>query len=181
MSTRTRCIVPVKRTFIAAMIISSIISSLPFVLGEGGAGDPDEGLGIKEQGPTRGDIIEKDLDIQFMIEPSNDPLDPLCEKKWSMMEGGEEADFWVLISNIGPVNDSYHIELNDPPIDAGWRWYFKETGTSSMEVNLTSVQQRDLHSGVSFTTLIVHVWAPIDANSKYPGSCYYYSRIKKWW
>ncbi len=163
MSTRTRCIVPVKRTFLAAIIISSIISSLPFVIAEEGLGDIDEVWGENEKGPTRNDVIEKDLDIQFMIEPSNDPLDPLYEKKWTAMEGGEEADFWVLISNIGSVNDSYHIELNDPPMDAGWRWYIKETGTSSMEVNLTSVHQRDLHSGISFTTLIVHVWAPIDA------------------
>ena len=149
-----------KWTFLTGIILTSLLSTIPYAIAEGNARSIENAEG---ENPTPGSGVEKNLDIQFMIEPSSDPLDPLFGEKWSHLEPGNSVDFWVIIANIGPENDTYEIELKEPLIDSGWDWYIKETGERSMEVNLTSVHQRDLYGGVSFTTMIVHVSSPIDA------------------
>jgi hypothetical protein len=110
-------------------------------------------------------VHQKYLDIQFLLEPSNDPLDPLNGSKWAAMTPGSMTDYWVILSNIGPENNTYLVELDEPPRDLGWDWFIKDNGGMTMEVNLTSAHLRDVYGGgPSVMTLIIRVMAPIDAS-----------------
>ncbi len=113
---------------------------------------------------TGSEIVERDFDVQFMIEPSSDPLDPLFGEKWGKMNPGSEAMYLVIISNTGPVNDTFFLELNEPPRDYGWDWYFEDDRSISKEVTLTSSDIRDVHGGISYETFKVKVICPIDAS-----------------
>ena len=108
------------------------------------------------------DTFDNYLDIQFMVDPSDDPRDPLNGSKWSKISPGSVADHEVVISNIGPINGTIHIELDEPPRDSGYDWFIKETGNRTLDVKLTSTHIRDIHGGRSLETFEIRVNSPDD-------------------
>lgn len=122
-----------------------------------------------EEEPTRSGDIEIDMDsvanfdIQYMVAPDQDELSELRGKKWAKLSPGSSGIYWIIITNMGPVNDTYRIKLADPPRDAGWNWYFYNTRSLTANVTLTSPHIRDLVRGISFKTFRIMVEVPIDA------------------
>jgi len=68
-----------------------------------------------------------------------------------------------MITNMGPLNDTYQIKLEDPPREAGWDWFFYDSRERERSVTLTSPHIRDLVGGRSFKAFRVMVQCPIDA------------------
>jgi hypothetical protein len=132
---------------------------------------PDGDIAVSgEEEPTRMYEIDMDLvpnfDIQFMIEPDDDPLSELYQRKWSRMAPGSEAIQWISISNMGPINDTYTIRLEEPNRETGWNWYFYDSRSLEMDIHLTSAQIRDQigKGNASFKTFRIKIEAPIDAS-----------------
>ena len=127
-----------------------------------------------EEEPTRSGEIEIDMDavpnfdIQFMIEPDDDILSEFRNLKWSRMCPGSEGIYWVMIANMGPINDTYHLRLAEPHRNNGWNWYFYDTRSLEIDVHLTSPHIRDKigGGGPSFKAFRIKVEAPIDASHK---------------
>ncbi|MGA1848413.1 MAG: hypothetical protein ACMUHB_03645 [Thermoplasmatota archaeon] len=117
-----------------------------------------------DEGPTREEEVVPDFDVQFMIEPDDDPLSPFTNQKWSKIHPGSEIDYWVMISNMGPRNDTFHLHLSPPDHDRGWEWFFVKTKNLSIEIDLLSPGIRDDIGGISFKTFVVKVQCPVDAS-----------------
>ncbi len=155
--------IPEKWQMTPVIIISILLIVPSSIILRATVGSPVSDCPPTRSGEDENDnITVPDFDVQFMIDPSIDPLDPLFGEKWVVIESGMIAVYWVLISNLGPVNDTYHIELDEPPADTGWGWYFKNTGLLTADVELTSPSIRDAIGGKSFTTMIVRIVSPID-------------------
>jgi len=105
------------------------------------------------------------FDVQFMIESDTDQLTPYPNKKWAKVTPGSVSFYWLMITNMGPVNDTYDISLSTPP--GGLTWYFYDTKTLNVSVHLTSPHIRDvIDEGESFKIFRIAVEIPIDASSK---------------
>lgn len=157
-----------KRSYSVLILIIIIIisfSSIHLISNEADAQEIGEEISTRSESDT-GNSSQPDFDIQFMLDPSDDPLDPLYGEKWGMMEPGNEADYCILMVNMGSENDTYGIELNDPPADTVWDWHFLETGDRSIDIELVSPHIRDVHGGNSFKVLMVHIKVPLDALSQ---------------
>ena len=134
------------RLFRYVVTMISILILLQFIFVFLSEGD----IAASEAEPTRSDEIEIDMDsvvnfdIQFMVEPDQDQLSEMKGKKWAKLSPGSNGIYWIIITNMGPINDTYRIKLEDPPKDAGWNWYFYETRSLTADVELTSPHIRDL-------------------------------------
>ncbi|MCK5772468.1 MAG: hypothetical protein KAH57_01640 [Thermoplasmata archaeon] len=148
------------RMFIIAAVLFLLFSCIP--LGDVGGEEVSENRTRAASEPN-GNRTAPDFDVQFMLDPSTDPLDPLRGEKWVKLEPGTSAEYWVLISNFGQDNSTFIIELDEPPRDAGWRWYFMETRSLSTNATLLSPHIRDEIGGVSFKIFRIHIVSPIDA------------------
>ncbi|MBN1389665.1 MAG: hypothetical protein JXA22_03375 [Candidatus Thermoplasmatota archaeon] len=117
-----------------------------------------------------GSEIEPNFDVQFILDPDNDLLSPYKGEKWVHLEPGMSADYWVLITNMGDENDTFHVRLNEPLRDLGWNWYFLDIGGLEAEVELTSPGMRDKYGGRTIEILLVRIDCPIEATSvtKFP-------------
>ncbi|MCU0799669.1 MAG: hypothetical protein MUC62_08360 [Candidatus Thermoplasmatota archaeon] len=113
--------------------------------------------------PSRGGEVP-DFDVQFLMEPSNDVLDPLNGKKWAKLEPGSEATYWVIISNHGEENDTFHLELNGPLRESGWNYFFLDQKGLDLDVQLTSSKLRDFYGGRSVATFPIHVIIPFSSS-----------------
>ncbi|MBN1539168.1 MAG: hypothetical protein JW939_03415 [Candidatus Thermoplasmatota archaeon] len=109
--------------------------------------------------------IEPDFDIQFILDPDNDQFSPYKGEKWVHLEPGMSAHYWVMITNMGDENDTFHVRLNEPDRDLGWNWYFVDIGGLEAEVELTSPGIRDKYGGRTFEILLVRIDCPIEATS----------------
>ena len=122
---------------LAVVLISILmIGGSMFILSSSISGDED----TRDPGPrsSDGEIIERDFDVQFMIEPSDDPLDPHYGEKWAQISPGQQGRYWVIVSNIGTYNDTYNVTLSGLSRDSGWDCRFMDTGLTYTQVNLTS-------------------------------------------
>lgn len=106
-------------------------------------------------------------DVQFVLDIDTDPLSFFFNEKWARIPEGSRAMYWVLVQNLGHVNDTYLIELSEPPRNRGWDWYFKDAGGLEARIDLTSPLMRDLHGGMSTRHLLVEVICPPDSVREY--------------
>ncbi|MGA1820522.1 MAG: hypothetical protein ACMUHU_05885, partial [Thermoplasmatota archaeon] len=121
--------------------------------------------GILENSARELDIhTPVDLAQQLRLKAvDQDVLSPLVNHKWDMINPGAWGLYTISINNKGNLNDSYEIMLLRPPIEAGWNWYFFETGTLKVEVNLTAQLMADQFGGKSGQTFTVYVECPYEA------------------
>ncbi|MGA1793909.1 MAG: CARDB domain-containing protein [Thermoplasmatota archaeon] len=98
-----------------------------------------------------------------MIDSDMNTYSPYYGQKWAKLSPGAEAIYWIIIYNMGPLNDTFHVELSAPPRDAGWNWYFMDIGKLFLEVDLISPQVRDEIGGITYKTFPIMVQCPIDA------------------
>ncbi len=101
-----------------------------------------------------------DQQVNFLVQPSSDPLDPLVGLKWSNISPGSNGLYVISILNKGNVNDTYDISLNPPPLEAGWKWSFVETGTREVNVSLVAPPLMDRFGGVTGTDFTINVTVP---------------------
>ncbi len=101
-----------------------------------------------------------DFELNFLKQPSTDPLDPLEGKKWDMITPGEEGLYTISILNKGNVNDTYDISLTEPPLDLGWDWYFIETNSTTANVSLTAPPLAEQFGGITGSSYTVFVRSP---------------------
>ena len=144
---------------ITILTFSSLLAILNDVSVDGTSGNITESRSGSEDNST-----VPDFDVQFMIDPATSPY-PLDWGKSTRLETGMSAEYWILVSNFGDKNNSYHLRLDDPPIDIGWQWYFIENGELSLNISLTAAHIQDEFGGRSFQTFRVYVKAPIDART----------------
>jgi len=105
-----------------------------------------------------------DFELNYLKQPSTDPLDSNVGKKWDKINPGAEGLYTVSILNKGNLNDSYELSLSTPPKNAGWDWFFIENGDTSILVeNLTAPPLYDVFGGITGMTFTVKVICPIDA------------------
>jgi len=109
--------------------------------------------------PSRGGEVPE-FDVQFLLEPSNDVLDPLYGKKWASLNWGNKATYWVMISNHGEENDTFHLELHGPWENSGWDLFYFDQNRLEVDVQLTSCVLRDLYGGRSVAVIPLHVNIP---------------------
>ncbi|MGA1820929.1 MAG: CARDB domain-containing protein [Thermoplasmatota archaeon] len=103
-----------------------------------------------------------DFDLDYLISPSTDPLDPLMDHKWDKMRPGSTADYPILLKNTGTLNDTYGLSLNPPPGNGSWDWYFQESGTTEINISLPARIFEDF-GAVTSIRLTVQVVCPPDA------------------
>jgi len=104
-----------------------------------------------------------DLKVLFDHPLAPDPLDPDVMKKWISIHPGGFYDVKIIVKNTGMVNDTFLIELSDAPEDAGWSWYFLQTGGRTAEVRLPSRFMVDLYGGSTTSVLNVRAQCPLSA------------------
>lgn len=108
--------------------------------------------------------LNVDFDLFYLKQVDTDPLSDYKDKKWDKINPGGEGLYTMSINNKGNLNDSYLMTLSTPPRDAGWNWYFIETGTLNATVSLTAPTLADQFGGVTGQTLTVKVECPIGAS-----------------
>jgi hypothetical protein len=101
--------------------------------------------------------VSVDFDLQFMKASAGDPLDPWYGKKYDKINPGAKQQYIISISNKGDLNDTYELNLSEP--SDGWDWYFNETGSRIMTIELSS----QLWRGISGATIAIGVECPTDA------------------
>ncbi|MBN1539155.1 MAG: hypothetical protein JW939_03350, partial [Candidatus Thermoplasmatota archaeon] len=104
-----------------------------------------------------------DLEVTFLQPRDEDPLSVLFGKKWNTIDPGDDQSYNISVRNKGNVNDSYELTLSEPPVEAGWNWYFVETGTLNASASLTAPILADMFGGYSGQTFTVAVEASPDA------------------
>jgi len=104
-----------------------------------------------------------DVDAIFLKQVGTDPLSPLKGSKWDKINPGEYGLYTISIQNKGNVNDTYYLSISTPPMDAGWNWYFLETGTLNASVHLTAPRLERVFGGISGTTYTIRVECPAEA------------------
>jgi uncharacterized membrane protein len=104
-----------------------------------------------------------DFELFYLKAIDQDPLSPLVNKKWDKINPGAEGLYTISINNKGNLNDTYALSLSTPPRDAGWNWYFIETGSLNASVSLTAPSLSDVFGGITGQTFTVKVECPIDA------------------
>jgi len=107
--------------------------------------------------------LNVDFSILFLKDISLDPMDPLQGKKWDRIPPGSEDIYTVSVHNRGNLNDTYALKLATPPVEAGWNWFFVESGNLETEVSLTGEVLVDHFGGVSGETFSIKVVCPEDA------------------
>jgi uncharacterized membrane protein len=103
-----------------------------------------------------------DFDMEFLKAIETDPLSPFYNEKVDRIDPGAKQQYVVSVTNKGNVNDTYALSLSAFPLDSGWDWYFIETKTCDIAIDLDSPIFSD-HGAVSGTTLVVEVVCPISA------------------
>jgi archaellum component FlaG (FlaF/FlaG flagellin family) len=104
-----------------------------------------------------------DFELNYLKQPSTDPLDPLSGEKWDKINPGAEGLYTISVLNKGNLNDTYELELSAPPTDAGWDWYFIETGEITANISLTAPPLMQQFGGVTGTTFTIKVKCPAEA------------------
>ncbi len=104
-----------------------------------------------------------DFELNYLKQPSTDPLDPLVGEKWDKINPGAEGIYTISVLNKGNLNDTYELTLSPPPLDAGWDWYFVETGDITANISLTAPPLAEQFGGITGTSFTVKVKCPIDA------------------
>ena len=104
-----------------------------------------------------------DFELFYLKQVDQDVLSPLVGCKWDRIQPGAEGLYVFSILNKGTINDTYDIRLNTPPIEAGWNWYFAETGTLEISISLTSPSLASMFGGRTGATFTVAVEAPYNA------------------
>lgn len=105
-----------------------------------------------------------DFDLFYLKQIDTDPLSDYNGNKWDKINPGAEGLYTMSINNKGNLNDTYQLFLSTPPRDAGWNWYFIETGTLNASVTLTAPTLADQFGGITGQTLTVKVECPIEAS-----------------
>ncbi len=100
--------------------------------------------------------------LYFETLPIIDPLDPFVGRKTQRVTLGENLELGLCLNNTGMLNDTYLIELSQPPIEAGWNWYFSDTGTLNRTVYLNAPRNVKLWGGLFILYVNVTVKAPMD-------------------
>ncbi len=104
--------------------------------------------------------IDMELELYFAILASTDPLDPFHGTKWVSMLPGTVQDISVTVRNVGDLNSSLTVALNEPPLEAGWNWYFSGTESLQTTMVLSSSDLEQLFGGVSESNLKVRIEVP---------------------
>ncbi|MGA1866486.1 MAG: CARDB domain-containing protein [Thermoplasmatota archaeon] len=104
-----------------------------------------------------------DFELFYLKAVDQDPLSELVGRKWDKINPGDDQIYTISIRNKGNLNDTYMLTLSTPPRDAGWNWYFVETGTLNASTSLTAQVLADQFGGISGQTFIVKVECPIEA------------------
>jgi uncharacterized membrane protein len=104
-----------------------------------------------------------DFEVFYLKAIDTDVLSPLVNRKWDKINPGAEGLYTVSINNKGNLNDTYLLTLSNPPRDAGWNWYFIETGTLNASADLTAQLLADQFGGRSGQTFTIKVECPIEA------------------
>jgi len=104
-----------------------------------------------------------EFDLFYLKQVDTDPLSPLNGKKWDKINPGAEGLYTISLLNKGNLNDTYELSLSQPPLNAGWNWYFVETGTLNSSAYLTAPELADVFGGISGQTFTVKVECPIDS------------------
>lgn len=104
-----------------------------------------------------------DFELNYLMQPSGDPLDPMVGKKHDTVMPGSKGLYTISILNKGNVNDTYDISLNEPT--PGWDWHFIETGKRYADISLTAAILVEQHGGVSGATFTIQVQSPETATA----------------
>ncbi len=105
-----------------------------------------------------------DFQLNYLKQPSSDPLDPLIGEKWDKINPGAEGLYVISILNKGNLNDTYELSLSVPPRDAGWDWYFVETGMITANISLIAPTLMEQFGGITGSDFTIKVVCPIDAS-----------------
>jgi hypothetical protein len=149
-----------------AILLMFALTPVQTLVGSSSADRSSETI-LEKAGPENRSGIVPDFDVQFILDPEDDILSPEYGKKWAHLEPGSIGRYWILITNLGDHEDTYLINLNEPPVDTGWNWYFLWGDEMTKELTLTSAEIRDQEGGKSFMVIPMQVVVPPDALRDY--------------
>ncbi|MGA1793941.1 MAG: CARDB domain-containing protein [Thermoplasmatota archaeon] len=104
-----------------------------------------------------------EVEVSFDHPVEDDPLSPRLGMKWESIGQGATYDVEIEVRNLGTVNDTMSVELSEPPLDAGWNWYFIENGRSNLLTDLPAPHLSEIFGGEPWSRFTVRVTAPFEA------------------
>ncbi|MGA1820930.1 MAG: CARDB domain-containing protein [Thermoplasmatota archaeon] len=107
------------------------------------------------------------LKMEFDAPVLEDPDDLLNGSKTMCITNGGSITADLIVENTGDVNDTFDIQLNEPP--DYWDWYFNDSGTREITINL-STPMFDNEDHVVEAVLSIHIECHEDAMGEMIGS-----------
>jgi uncharacterized membrane protein len=102
-----------------------------------------------------------DFKIAFTKEYDHSASSPMYGYKWDKIAPGSEGVYAIAIRNLGFYNDTYEIEILDPP--EGWGIKFIDSGTNKTQVTLMASIFETMYSDPIQTTINIKVKCPENA------------------
>ncbi|MGA1820521.1 MAG: CARDB domain-containing protein [Thermoplasmatota archaeon] len=104
-----------------------------------------------------------EVEVSIIHPVDDDPLSPRMGLKWESIGQGATYDVEIEVRNLGTVNDTMSVVLSEPPLDAGWNWYFIENGKLDLLTSLPAPHLAEIFGGEPSSRFTVRVTAPFEA------------------